>query len=91
MAKKPVAIGRWTFDSQAAAIKQIQEVLYRRPLLALIDGDDHEFVLALLSKHDHAAEKIGVGVSISPLRKRRAERNASISLASTVHDRTFHI
>jgi hypothetical protein len=62
MAKKPITIGRWTFDSQAAAIKHIQEVLYRRSLLALIDGDDHEFVLALLSKHARAAEKIGVGV-----------------------------
>jgi hypothetical protein len=62
MAKKPITIGRWAFDSKGAATKHIQEVLYRRPLLAVIDGDDHEFLLELLSLHPRASEKIGDGV-----------------------------
>jgi Protein of unknown function (DUF3223) len=62
MAKKPITIGRWAFDSKGAATKHIQEVLYRRPLLAVIDGDDNEFLLALLSLHPRASEKIGAGV-----------------------------
>jgi hypothetical protein len=69
VAKKPITIGRWTFNSQAAAITHIQEVLYRRPLLTLIDGDDREFVQALLSKHAHAAEKIGIGVKYFTVEK----------------------
>jgi hypothetical protein len=59
---KPLTIGTRTFDTQAAAVKFIQEVLYRHPLLAPIDGPDHAFLLDLLNKHPRAVEKIGVGV-----------------------------
>jgi hypothetical protein len=62
MAKKPITIGTRTFDTKGAAEKFIQEILYRRPLLAPIDGPDHAFLLALLSKHPDAVKKIGVGV-----------------------------
>lgn len=56
------AIGTHTFDTQAAAVRFIQEVLYRHPLLEPIKGDDHAFLLELLKKHPGAAEKIGSGV-----------------------------
>jgi Protein of unknown function (DUF3223) len=59
---KPITIGAWTFGTQTEAINHIREVLYRRPLLTPIDGLDHDFLLALLSKHINAAEKIGDGV-----------------------------
>jgi hypothetical protein len=55
-------IGPHTFDTQAAAVTFIQEVLYRHPLLGPISGDDHAFLLELLKKHPHAAEKVGAGV-----------------------------
>ena len=59
---KPHTIGSHTFDTQAAAVAFIQEVLYRNPLLEPIKGDDHAFLLELLKKHPRAAEKIGAGV-----------------------------
>jgi hypothetical protein len=59
---KPLTIGNRPFDTKAAAIEFIQEILYRHPLLAPIDGPDHVFLLELLSKHPNAAKKIGVGV-----------------------------
>jgi hypothetical protein len=59
---KPLTIGTRTFDTQAAAVEFIREVLYKHPLLAPIDCADHAFLLELLSKHPQAAEKIGVGV-----------------------------
>jgi hypothetical protein len=71
MAKRPITVGRWAFDSKGAATKHIKEVLYRRPLLAVIDGDDHEFLLALLSKHYNAAQKIGAGVKHFTVEKAR--------------------
>jgi hypothetical protein len=59
---KPHIIGSHTFDTQAAAVAFIQEVLYRHPLLDPIKGDDQAFLLELLKKHPRAAEKIGAGV-----------------------------
>ena len=59
---KSLTVGTRIFGTQAAAVNFIREVLYRHPLLTPIDGSDHAFLLELLSKHPHAAEKIGVGV-----------------------------
>ena len=59
---KSHTIGLHTFDTQAAAVAFIQEVLYRHPLLEPITGDDHAFLLDLLKKHPRAAEKAGAGV-----------------------------
>lgn len=55
-------IGPHNFDTQAAAVAFIQQVLYRHPLLEPITGDDHPFLLELLKKHPYAGEKVGVGV-----------------------------
>lgn len=59
---KPLTIGTQTFDTQAAAIEFIRQVLYRHTLQAPIDEPDHAFLLELLRKHPHAAEKVGVGI-----------------------------
>jgi hypothetical protein len=58
---KPHTIGSHTFDTQAAAVAFIQDVLYRNPLMGPIKGDDHAFLLELLKKRPRAAEKIGAG------------------------------
>ena len=59
---KPHTIGSHTFDTRAAAVAFIQEVLYRHSLLEPIQGEDHEFLLELLNKHPRAAEKVGAGI-----------------------------
>lgn len=59
---KSHTIGPHTFNTQAAAVAFIQDVLYRHPLLEPIRGDDHEFLLELLKKHPSTVEKVGVGV-----------------------------
>jgi hypothetical protein len=59
---KPQTIGLRTFGTKDAAVKAIQEVLYRHPLLEPIEGDDHAFVMDLLKQHPDAAKKIGTGV-----------------------------
>ena len=59
---KSHTIGSHTFDTQAAAIAFIQDVLYQHPLLEPITGDDHAFLLELLKEHPRAVEKVGVGV-----------------------------
>lgn len=59
---KPLTIGTRIFDTQAAAVESIREVLYRHPLQVPIEGPDHAFLLDLLSKHPHATEKAGAGV-----------------------------
>lgn len=66
---KPHTIGLHTFDTQAAAVAFIQEVLYRHPLLEPITSDDHAFLLELLKKHPRAAEKIGAGVNYFTVEK----------------------
>jgi hypothetical protein len=59
---KSHTIGPHSFNTQAAAVAFIQEVLYRHTLLEPITGDDHAFLLELLKKHPRATEKAGVGV-----------------------------
>ena len=59
---KSHTIGPHIFDTQAAAVAFIQEVLYRHPLLEPITGNDHAFLLELLKKHPRATEKAGAGL-----------------------------
>lgn len=59
---KPQTIGSRTFDTKGAAIEFIQGILYRYEPRVPITGDDHDFVMELLKKHQKAPEKIGVGV-----------------------------
>lgn len=59
---KPQTIGSHTFATKGAAEEFIKAILHRHPLKAPITGEDHEFLIELLKKHERAAEKIGAGV-----------------------------
>ena len=59
---KPQTIGSHTFATKGAAKEFIKAILHRHPLKAPITGEDHEFLIDLLKKHERAAEKIGAGV-----------------------------
>ena len=59
---KPQTIGSHTFATKGAAEEFIKAILHRHPLKAPITGEDHEFLIDLLKKHERAAEKIGAGV-----------------------------
>jgi hypothetical protein len=59
---KPVTIGEKSFDTQKAANLFIRELLNSQPLKVAIPEPQHSFLLALLSLHPRAAEKIGPGI-----------------------------
>lgn len=59
---KPLTIGDTSFKAQAAANLFIRELLNGQPLKVAILQPQHLFLLALLSRHPRAAEKIGPGI-----------------------------
>jgi len=59
---KPLTIGEKSFETQTAANLFIKELLNGQPLMAVIPEPHHSFLLALLSRHPRAAEKIGAGI-----------------------------
>lgn len=62
MLRKPLTIGKTFYASQTAANEFIRELLHRHPLRTAIPEPDHSFLLALISRHPRAAEKVGAGV-----------------------------
>jgi len=62
MRRKPLTIGRTSFESQKAANQFIEEMLNRQPLRTPIPEPDHSFLCALVSRHPRAAEKVGAGI-----------------------------
>jgi len=59
---KPLTIAGKSFETQKAANFFIQELLNSQPLKVTIPGPHHSFLMALISRHPHATEKIGSGV-----------------------------
>jgi Protein of unknown function (DUF3223) len=59
---KPLRIGEKSFKTQTEAATFIKELLNSQPLKQPIAEPHHSFLLALLSRHPRAGEKIGVGV-----------------------------
>lgn len=59
---KPLTIAGKTFETQKAANLLIKGLLHSQPLNVAIPEPHHSFLLSLLSRHPHAAEKIGPGI-----------------------------
>ena len=59
---KPLVVGEQRFKSQKAANSLIQELLNSQPLKEPIAEPHHSFLCALISRHPHAAEKVGAGI-----------------------------
>jgi hypothetical protein len=59
---RPLIIGGRHFETQKAANLFIQELLNSQPLKEAIPEPHHSFLSALISRHTHAAEKVGTGI-----------------------------
>ena len=60
--RHPVTIGRQSFETQNAANRFVEDLLYSLPLKVAIPEPHHSFLRALLSMHPRAEEKIGKGI-----------------------------
>jgi Protein of unknown function (DUF3223) len=58
----PLTIGEKSFETQKAANDFIKELLNAQPLKVPISEPHHSFLMALISRHPRAAEKIGPGI-----------------------------
>lgn len=61
-ARGPYVFGEEVFRTKEEAKRFIREILYQYPLHQPLDPADFAFMLAVLDRHEHAADKIGVGV-----------------------------
>ena len=59
---KPLSIGGNRFETQKAANLFIKELLNSQVLKVALPEPHHSFLLALISRHPHAKEKIGPGI-----------------------------
>lgn len=59
----PLGLGAVLFPTKKAAEMRVREILHTHPLGVPLDGVDMEIVGALISRHPHAADKIGAGVA----------------------------
>lgn len=62
MASKALNLGEFSFKSKKEARELYTSILYQCKLGSPLEGDSHDYVMALLINHPRAAEKIGSGV-----------------------------
>ena len=75
---RPLTIGQRSFETLNAARRFVDDLLYDQPLKVAIQEPHHSFLIALLSMHPRAEEKIGKGIDhftvVNSLRGRRCFR-----------------
>ena len=80
MPRKPVTLGEFEFSSKKEAKELYSSILNSNELENNLDGEDFDYVMALLLNHPRADEKIGSGVE-------------AIKVAPGLHssNRCFHV
>ncbi|HDZ9245492.1 DUF3223 domain-containing protein [Vibrio cholerae] len=80
MARKPLSIGEFNFTMKKEAKDLYSQILNDARLGELLQGEDFDYVMALLLNHPRADEKIGVGVE-----------GIKVDIGAHVNNRCFHV
>lgn len=60
--RRPLTIGQRSFETRNAATRFVKDLLYSQPLKVAIQEPHHSFLIALISRHPRAKEKVGKGI-----------------------------